>query len=381
MMNLLWTFPVLMFASIAIGWAAEITAVHLSAGIALAVLAWLQTAPEFAVEATIAWSRNTHLALANLTGSLRLLMGLGWPMVFFIHWASHGRKNTFYDRSVKLTENFSVEALGLFSPLVYFFFIYLKGTWSATDGIILCSFYAIYFLLLNLERKSQNKTKNFEEAIEEDDDEPWVVRKILSFSKKGQIFSALGIFIFGGILLLKTVHPFVEALKETALALGISTYVFIQWVAPVASEFPEKVTAFGWARKPKKVSFALVNMLSSVTSQWTLLAGLIPLVFSLSAKQWFTIELDEFQRQELLLTLAQSFLALVFLLDLKIKSYEALGLFILWAVQFFVSETRVWLTVVYFSWSAIELLRLMTSKEQLSAIRGIKHVLRVLKKN
>ena len=379
MMNLLWTFPVLMFASIAIGWAAEITAIHLSAGIALAVLAWLQTAPEFAVEATIAWSQNTHLALANLTGSLRLLMGLGWPMVFFIHWASHGRKSTFYDRSVKLPENFSVEALGLFSPLVYFFFIYFKGTWSATDGVILCSFYAVYFLLINLERKSANK--NFEESVEKDEDEPWVVRKILKLSKKGQILAAMLIFIFEGALLLKTVHPFVEALKEAALALGISTYVFIQWVAPVASEFPEKVTAFGWARKPKKVSFALVNMLSSVTSQWTLLAGLIPLVFSLSAKQWYTIELDVFQRQELLLTLAQSILALVFMLDLRIKSYEALGLFILWAIQFFVSETRVLLSVVYFSWSAIELLRLMTSKDQLEAIRGIKHVLKVLNKN
>ena len=52
MATLFWTFPLLMLASIIIGWAAEITAVHLSAGIALVVLAWLQTAPEFAVEAT-----------------------------------------------------------------------------------------------------------------------------------------------------------------------------------------------------------------------------------------------------------------------------------------------------------------------------------------
>src|SRR4051812_43710249 len=95
MIALLWTFPLIMFASIVIGWAAELTAVHLSAGIALAVLAWLQTAPEFAVEATIAWNRDTHLALANLTGSLRLLMGLGWPVVFFIYYfGQRGRKQS-----------------------------------------------------------------------------------------------------------------------------------------------------------------------------------------------------------------------------------------------------------------------------------------------
>src|SRR3954466_10873535 len=111
-----------MAASLVIGWAAEVTAVHLSAGIALAVLAWLQTAPEFAVEATIAWSRNSELALANLTGSLRLLLGLGWPMVFMVHRVSEhfrGRK----PRVVRLPENFSVEALGLTVPVFYFLVI------------------------------------------------------------------------------------------------------------------------------------------------------------------------------------------------------------------------------------------------------------------
>ena len=48
------------------------------------ILAWLQTLPEFAVEAVLAWKQQTHLLVANLTGALRLLTGLGWPMIYFV---------------------------------------------------------------------------------------------------------------------------------------------------------------------------------------------------------------------------------------------------------------------------------------------------------
>jgi len=67
------------------------------ARLALAILAWLQTLPEFAVEAVIAWEagRNperAHLAIANLTGAIRLLLGLGWPMIYFVFAAASRRR-------------------------------------------------------------------------------------------------------------------------------------------------------------------------------------------------------------------------------------------------------------------------------------------------
>ena len=53
------------------------------------------TWPEFAVEAVIAWEAGkdparAHLAVANLTGAIRLLLGLGWPMIYFV-FAFFGR--------------------------------------------------------------------------------------------------------------------------------------------------------------------------------------------------------------------------------------------------------------------------------------------------
>src|SRR3954465_2665871 len=119
----LWTFPSILLSAFIIAWAAEAAQFLISQGLALAILAWLQTLPEFAVEAVIAWQAGkdpskTHLAIANFTGSLRLLVGLGWPLIYFVA-AIFRRKLV----AVKLEKEHSVEIFGLFLPLVYFTFI------------------------------------------------------------------------------------------------------------------------------------------------------------------------------------------------------------------------------------------------------------------
>src|SRR5262245_11620539 len=85
----LWTFPAMIGSAFLVAWGAEAAEFLVSQGLALAVLALVQTAPEFAVEAVIAWKAGkdpamVHLAIANFTGSLRLLTGLGWPMIYAV---------------------------------------------------------------------------------------------------------------------------------------------------------------------------------------------------------------------------------------------------------------------------------------------------------
>lgn len=350
---LIWTMPLLLFASIIIGWAAEIAAVYISAGIALAILAWLQTAPEFAIEAVIAWHRDENLVLANLTGSLRLLMGLGWPMIFFIHQISSIMRKrsvkTAWIKNVTLPLSFSVEAFGLMFSVFYFLIVYYSGTWDLLDGVILVLLYAFYFWLLNRERKLGIKQPD-----EGEEDAGGVVHKILKKSPKVQKLWGLIFFIGGGAILITTAHPFVDALKAAASSLGVSEFVFIQWIAPLASEFPEKVTAFQWATKAKKVPMAIVNMLSSIICQWTLFAGMVPIIFSISAGQVSAIHFSDFQKTELMLTIAQSAVAVLLLADLKIEFHEAVGLFVLWFIQFVAPDTRHTLINVYWIWFAFE---------------------------
>src|ERR1041384_2517430 len=104
----LWTFPSVLGSALLIAWAAEAAQFLVSQGLALAILAWLQTLPEFAVEAVIAWQAGqtmrtstnafeiqhaTSLMTANFTGSLRLLVGLGWPMIYVTAAIFHRRQN------------------------------------------------------------------------------------------------------------------------------------------------------------------------------------------------------------------------------------------------------------------------------------------------
>src|SRR6266566_3236848 len=125
----LWTFPAILLSSFIIAWAAEAAQFLMAQGLALAILAWLQTLPEFAVEAVIAWQagkdpEKIHLAIANFTGSLRLLVGLGWPMIFVTAAFFNRRRRGRVLGHIKLDEEHAVEVVGLAPPILYFVFIW-----------------------------------------------------------------------------------------------------------------------------------------------------------------------------------------------------------------------------------------------------------------
>src|SRR5206468_10611816 len=129
-------------------------------------------------------------------------------------------------------------------------------------------------------------------------------------------------------------EPFLASLLAVSAVLRVPNFGFVQWVAPFVSEFPEKVSAFYWARTIVRAPTALMNMVSSNINQWTLLAAMLPIVFSMSRGTPSAIRFDGEQQVELLLTLAQALLGTIFLLDMKLHWWEAAGLFVLWLGQF-----------------------------------------------
>src|SRR3954449_7693520 len=122
----LWTAPAILFSAMLIAWAAESAQFFIAQGFALAILAWLQTLPEFSLEAVLAWKQQVPLLLANLTGALRLLTGLGWPMIYVTAAYFHRRRHGTPLNGIKLDRAHSVEVIGLFVPLIYVAFIWAK---------------------------------------------------------------------------------------------------------------------------------------------------------------------------------------------------------------------------------------------------------------
>src|SRR5829696_1978440 len=73
-MGALWTFPSVLLSAMLIAWGAEAAQFLISQGLALAILAWLQTLPEFAVEAVIAWDAGKTVAANPATPHATALM-------------------------------------------------------------------------------------------------------------------------------------------------------------------------------------------------------------------------------------------------------------------------------------------------------------------
>src|SRR5262245_9424428 len=162
----LWTFPSVLLSAMLIAWGAEAAQFLISQGLALAILAWLQTLPEFAVEAVIAHEASKdpskiHLVTANFTGSLRLLTGLGWPMIYATAALFHRKKYKKPIGEIVLENEHSVEVMGLIFPILYFVFVYFKSTLTLWDTVVLSLMYFTYLWIL---RKIPAKD---EEEIEE----------------------------------------------------------------------------------------------------------------------------------------------------------------------------------------------------------------------
>jgi len=183
-------------------------------------------------------------------------------------------------------------------------------------------------------------------------------------------FGCVGaLFLAGGAGIYFCAHPFLDSLKAIAVGAGISTFVFVQWVAPFVSEFPEKVTAFYWAKTRRKAPMGLLNMVSSSINQWTLLIGMLPVIYSWSRGEVSAIPFDDHQRAEILLTAAQSFLSFVLLANLRFHWYEATALFVLWFVQFVFADLREEILLAYGAWIAVEAGLVLAGRKSLPVFR------------
>lgn len=366
-LSALWTFPAIIISAMLIAWAAECGQFYISQGLALALLAWIQTLPEFAVEAVIALDAakdpsKMHLITANYTGSLRLFVGLGWPMVYFVSFFFARRKDK--ERkpvwSMKLDDEHSIAVLSLLPPLIYFLAIYIKGTLNIFDGLVLA---AIYFAYLYLLSKMPPHDK------EEIEDLGRIPKFMMRQPHPLSLVWITAFFIAGTVILYFSAHPFLQSMLAVAAYLGISQFIFVQWVAPFLSEFPEKLSAFYWARKVTKAPMALMNFVSSSINQWTILAALIPFIYSFGQGRIASVTFDQHQRFEILLTITQSYLGFLFLASMDFHFFEASALFVLWLVQFLMPGTRTEVLCVYTAWAAVETLRLVKNYKRRNAFR------------
>jgi len=329
-------------AAFMLSWAAEVAQLDISAGLAIAVLAFIAVLPEYAVDMVFAWKggqavaaygSSCHppgaggedacsLALANMTGANRLLIGIGWSLVVFIVFMRTRKRREGPVRDVKLDRSHAVEVSFLAIATLYSLTLPMKHTITLVDAAILVSIFIAYTIRISRAPA----------------EEPHLVgpaRLLGTFTTRNRRIATIALFLFSAFVILASAEHFAESLVATGKELGISEFLLVQWLAPLASEAPELLIAglYAWRLNSNA---GLGTLVSSKVNQWTLLVGTLPIVFAIASGGISGLPIDAHQREELLLTAAQSFFALAVIVSLSISTREALMLFTLFWAQFII---------------------------------------------
>ena len=384
-------------AAFLLSWAAEVAQMDLSASFAIAILALIAVMPEYMVEAVLAWdagesykqlavaegevTKEMSLAAANVTGANRLLIGVGWSAVIIIFWLK--RRSEFDMRGLLKLELPMLVVATLLTIVVAF--SKAIPIWLA---VVFIGAYIFY-----LWRSSTQES--------EEPDLLGAAAMIASFRPLYRRLWVLGLFIYSAGIILIAAEPFVHGLRATGEELGISEFLLIQWLAPLASESPEIIVAVLFALRANP-NDGLTTLISSQVNQLTLLVGSIVVVFSISSGQLLSFPLDYFepdnflsrltgpfglQSSEFLLTAAASTFAILLISTRIIKLWHGIALLGIFAAYMVILlafpdifggkddvenvPLRLWASIIIFALAA--LLVALNWRRVVYVFRGVPH--------
>ncbi|MBI4201669.1 MAG: hypothetical protein HY532_00960 [Chloroflexi bacterium] len=310
----------IMGAAFILSWAAEAAQKDVSAALAIAVLALIALLPEYSVEAYLAWDAGANPGdplrvgrlAANVTGANRLLIGLGWSTVAIAFWL-RVRRNM--NLPAKLSREIGLLAIATALSFSIFFF---NGV-AFVLGLVMILVYASYLVLSSL-------------AKPEEPDLAGPSQTIGNLPRTWRRTVVVLLLLFAAGVILSSVEPFVHGLVDTGEALGISDFLLIQWLAPLASESPEMVVALLYTARANPAA-GITVLVSAQVNQLTVLIGSMPMIFSISAGGVHSIHLQHTQVLEFLLTSALSLFAVVLIARRRLSIVSALTLLAVFTAQ------------------------------------------------
>jgi cation:H+ antiporter len=326
-------------ASFLLAWAAEAAQIDVSGGLAIAVLALIVVLPEYAVDLYYAYTAGhtpeyTQYAAANMTGSNRLLMGLGWPLVVLIGLAALRKLNQGETRALRLDPGNRLELGFLLIAGVIAFGIPASGHIDITIGAALLAWFGFYLYKLTRGEVEEPELIGTAAAIG-------------ALPDRARRITVIALFALAAIIILACAEPFAESLIGAGTELGIDRFLLVQWLAPLASEAPEFIIAILFAARGKGTA-AIAMLISSKVNQWTLLVGSLPVAYMFGGGGT-VLQLDGRQVEEVLLTATQTMMGVALILALRFHRYTAWALLVLFVVQFPITSTtgRLILCAVY----------------------------------
>lgn len=317
-------------ASFVLAWAAEAAQIDVSGGLAIAVLALIAVLPEYAVDLYYAYISGhvpeyTQYAAANMTGSNRLLMGLGWPVVVLLALAVARKTSGHPVNLLSLKPSNRIELGFLTVAGVVAFVIPASGQIHLALGIALLAWFGFYLFTIS-------------RGEAEEPDLVGTAAAIGMLPKHLRRSTVVTMFVLAASVILLCAEPFANSLVSAGTQLGVDQFLLVQWLAPLASEAPEFIIAAIFAARGKGTA-AIATLISSKVNQWTLLIGSLPLAH-LAGGGGFSLVLDARQVEETLLTATQTMMGVALILALRFHRATAWALLALFVVQFPITSTH-----------------------------------------
>ena len=150
-------------------------------------------------------------------------------------------------------------------------------------------------------------------------------------------------------MILLTAVPFGDAVLGTGSLVGISPYLLLQWLVPVATETPELVVAFVLLTHGRGGQSAAV-LLAGAVSQYTLALGTLPVAYLVGAGTG-PLPMAGRERIELLLSVGVALYAVAALVTLRLSRGDAAIMLWLFAIQLLLPSvvTRLALALTFFA--------------------------------
>jgi cation:H+ antiporter len=321
-------------AAFLLAWACEAAQVDVAHGLVVAVVAFVAILPEFIVEVHFALTGQAEFVTANLTGASRLLVGCAVALPAAVALLPKGRRPPL--GHLELPEPHRIELVVLALGAVWSMRGVLSGRFNLLDAAVLIGLYVFYL------RQAADAGGEAPEPL-------GIAAELAALDRAERRRWVAWLMGYAAFVILVTAVPFGDAVLGAGTVVGISPYLMVQWVVPIATETPELVVASVLLLHGRGGQ-SIAVLLAGAVSQYTLALGTLPLAYAVG-KAHGPLPLAGRERIELLLTVGVALYAIAALVRLRLSRGDSSIMLVLFAGQLLIPAvfTRFVFAVVFWA--------------------------------
>ena len=222
------------------------------------VLGLITTMPEYMFVIWAAIKGEYHMAVGSAIGSCMILVTLGYGLVLVVATTRLSRKPV---PVVELSRTTTIDAWYLGgTALVALILAWEGGGLDVKDGILLTLLFGGYVWQLARHASAFSVTAEHKPG-------------------RRQMIKAIALLVIGALIIFFLTERFVDSMIEIADLMGISRFAIALILGPIASEMPEKLTAYFTVHRDGKLAeISVCNFLGSKVNHNSLLLAALPFV-------------------------------------------------------------------------------------------------------